>query len=74
MIIYEFLVVFVLVPILVHPKINLLQKPFGLFFLGYALNHKAYELYDPHFHTIFISRDVMFHENVFLIQSMTIDF
>lgn len=43
-------------------------------FLGYTLNHKAYKLYDPHFRTIFISRDVMFHESIFLIQSMTIDF
>ena len=34
-------------------------------FLGYPFNIKGYKLYDLHSHSIFISRDVTFHEHIF---------
>jgi len=34
-------------------------------FIGYPYNIKGYKLFDLSTHTIFVSRDVVFHENVF---------
>ena len=34
-------------------------------FFGYALGMKGYKLYDLHLNTLFVSRDVVFHENIF---------
>lgn len=73
MIIYKFLVAFVLVSILGQAKTDLLQEQLSLQFVGYSLNRKTYKLYDPHSHTIFVSRDVIFHKSIFLFQSMTTD-
>ena len=40
-------------------------------FLGYPFNIKGYKLFDLHSHSIFISRDVTFHEKVFPFASHT---
>jgi len=34
-------------------------------FLGYPFGIKGYKLYDLHLHTVFVSRDVVFHEHIF---------
>ena len=34
-------------------------------FLGYASGYKAYKVYDIKSHTVFMSRDVVFHESIF---------
>jgi len=34
-------------------------------FHGYPFGMKGYKLYDLHLHTVFVSRDVVFHENIF---------
>ena len=34
-------------------------------FIGYSTNYKGYHLFDLHDHTIFISRDIIFYENIF---------
>ena len=34
-------------------------------FLGYPYGMKGYKLYDLNLHTVFISKDVVFHENIF---------
>ncbi|KAL3569192.1 hypothetical protein D5086_029082 [Populus alba] len=34
-------------------------------FLGYPLGMKGYKLYDLHLNSLFVSRNVVFHENVF---------
>lgn len=33
-------------------------------FIGYPLSMKGYKLYDLHSHSIFVSRDVVFHEKI----------
>ena len=38
-------------------------------FLGYLADKKAYNIFDFHAHKIFISRDVVFHENIFPYES-----
>ena len=38
-------------------------------FIGYPFNVKGYKVFDLHTHTVFISRDVVFHEFVFPFQS-----
>ena len=38
-------------------------------FIGYPFNIKGYKLFDLEFHTVFVSRDVIFHESVFLYVS-----
>ena len=40
-------------------------------FLGYPFNIKGYKLFDLQSHSIFISRDVIFHEKVFPFASHT---
>ena len=40
-------------------------------FLGHPFNIKGYKLFDLQSHSIFISRDVIFHENVFPFASHT---
>ena len=40
-------------------------------FLGYPFNIKGYKLLDPQSHSIFISKDVIFHEKVFPFASQT---
>ena len=40
-------------------------------FLGYSFNIKGYKLFDFQSHSTFISRDVIFHENVFPFASHT---
>jgi hypothetical protein len=39
-------------------------------FLGYPVGQKAYKLYDLDTHQIFTSRDVVFHETIFLYESI----
>jgi hypothetical protein len=34
-------------------------------FLGFPLQQKGYKLFDLHIYSIFISRDVVFHESIF---------
>jgi hypothetical protein len=34
-------------------------------FLGYSFQQKGYKLFDLHSHSVFISRDVFFHESIF---------
>ncbi|KAL0402248.1 UNVERIFIED_CONTAM: Retrovirus-related Pol polyprotein from transposon RE2 [Sesamum latifolium] len=38
-------------------------------FLGYSQSQKAYKVYDIHTQTLFTSRDVVFHENIFPFQT-----
>ena len=33
-------------------------------FIGYCTDQKAYKMYDPSTHKVFVSRDVIFHEHV----------
>lgn len=33
-------------------------------FIGYCSEYKAYKLFDPSTHKVFVSRDVVFHEQV----------
>ena len=40
-------------------------------FLGYPNGMKAYRLYDIHIKQVFVSKDVIFHENVFPFHSIT---
>jgi hypothetical protein len=35
-------------------------------FLGYPFQQKGYKLFDIHTHSVFVSRDVIFHESIFL--------
>jgi len=39
-------------------------------FLGYPLRQKAYKLYDLETHQVFTSCDVVFHEDIFLYESI----
>jgi hypothetical protein len=34
-------------------------------FLGYPFQQKGYKLFDIHTHSVFVSRDVIFHETIF---------
>ena len=34
-------------------------------FIGYPFNVKGHKVFDLHTHTVFISRDVVFHESIF---------
>jgi hypothetical protein len=46
-------------------------------FLGYRFGVKGYKLYDLHTHKFFLSRDVIFHEDIFPFKphtSLTIPF
>ncbi|XP_075080160.1 uncharacterized protein LOC142165522 [Nicotiana tabacum] len=45
--------------------------PFVL--LGYGIFQKGYKLYDMEHKTIFISRDVLFHDNIFTFSSKALD-
>ena len=38
-------------------------------FIGYPFNIKGYKLFDLEFYTVFVSRDFIFHESVFLYVS-----
>jgi len=40
-------------------------RPKPCMFLGYHFHQKGYKLFDLHTHSIFISRDVIFHESIF---------
>jgi hypothetical protein len=44
-------------------KIGPRAKP--CMFLGYPFQQKGYKLFDLHSHSVFISRDVVFHESIF---------
>ncbi|XP_074302539.1 uncharacterized protein LOC141634162 [Silene latifolia] len=41
-------------------------------FIGYPYGQKAYKLYDLDNHKVFVSRDVLFHENIFPFSSQKI--
>ena len=45
-------------------KIKLDSKAIRCTFVGYFSQFKAYRLFNPSTHNIFVSRDVMFHEQV----------
>ena len=38
-------------------------------FIGYPFNAKGYRVFGLHSHSIFISRDIIFHEFVFLFHT-----
>lgn len=40
-------------------------------FLGYPFGVKGYKIMDLHTHSIFVSRDVLFHESIFPFQPQT---
>ncbi|KAK4399873.1 Retrovirus-related Pol polyprotein from transposon RE1 [Sesamum angolense] len=55
----------VFLPMFSHIKQNLNLEPLNVCFIGYAQGQKGYKLYDLEHHSVFVSRDVTFHENYF---------
>jgi hypothetical protein len=41
-------------------------------FLGYPYGIKGYKLYDLNLKSVFVLRDIIFHETIFLMQSNTL--
>ena len=58
------MVAYVLHPPFLKPDPNFLQGQ-GSVFLGFPFNVKGFKVFDVNSHTVFVSRDVTFHESVF---------
>lgn len=50
-------------------KDNFQERAIKLVMIGYANTHKAYKLYNITDKCLFISKDVVFHESIFLFQN-----
>lgn len=55
-----------------HPSDKFDSRAIPTIFVGYPANHKGYKLYDFSSHTFLVSRHVVFHEDVFPSDKLTL--
>lgn len=63
---FEFLVVFAIDILSLGLNISFIQGVENMFFLGYPYGKKGWHVYELEIKEMYVSLDIIFHENIFL--------